>query len=248
MKRFGWIAGLLLMPAAAMAGGGHGMALDKADIDIADKASLQRGAQLFVDNCLSCHSAKYMRYNRIGQDLGWTDEEVKQRLIKGEAKVGDTMVSAMPAEYAKNAFNGAVPPDLSLVARSRGEDWLYTYLRSFYTDPARPMGVNNLLFKDVSMPNVFWREQGVVMPVTREVVHEGGAKEIVVEGLRLEQPGSMSPEEFDAMIRDLVGFMVYMGEPAQLKRLALGPWVLGFLALFFVIAYLLKKEYWRDVK
>ncbi|MFZ5467135.1 MAG: cytochrome c1 [Pseudomonadota bacterium] len=248
MKRFGWIAGLLLMPAAAMAAGGHGMTLDKAGIDISDTASLQRGAQLFVDNCLSCHSAKYMRYNRIGQDLGWTDEEVKQRLIKGEAKVGETMASGMPAEYAKNAFNGAVPPDLSLVARSRGADWLYTYLRSFYTDPARPMGVNNLLFKDVSMPNVFWREQGVVMPVTHEVAHEGGSKEIVVDSLRLEQPGSMSTEEFDAMIRDLVGFMVYMGEPAQLKRLALGPWVLGFLALFFVIAYLLKKEYWRDVK
>jgi ubiquinol-cytochrome c reductase cytochrome c1 subunit len=242
------MAGLLMLPVAAMAGGGHAMVLDKAGVDIRDTASLQRGAQLFVDNCLSCHSAKYMRYNRIGQDLGWTDEEVKRRLIKGEAKVGDTMLSSMPAEYAKNAFNGAVPPDLSLVARSRGADWLYTYLRSFYTDPARPMGVNNLLFKDVSMPNVFWREQGVVTPVTREVVHEGGAKEIVVEGLRLEQPGSMSTEAFDAMIRDLVGFMVYMGEPAQLKRLALGPWVLAFLALFFVIAYLLKKEYWRDVK
>jgi len=242
------MAGLLMLPVTAMAGGGHGMVLDKAGVDIRDTSSLQRGAQLFVDNCLSCHSARYMRYNRIGQDLGWSDEEVKRRLIKGEAKVGDTMLSSMPAEYAKNAFNGAVPPDLSLVARSRGADWLYTYLRSFYTDPSRPTGANNLLFKDVNMPNVFWREQGVVMPVTREVVHEGGAKEIVVEGLRLEQPGSMSPEEFDAMIRDLVGFMVYMAEPAQLKRLALGPWVLAFLALFFVIAYLLKKEYWRDVK
>ncbi|MEF3194129.1 MAG: cytochrome c1 [Halothiobacillaceae bacterium] len=248
MKRFGWIAGLLLMPAAAMAAGGHGMVLDKAGIDISDTASLQRGAQLFVDNCLGCHSAKYMRYNRIGQDLGWSEEEVRQRLIKGEAKVGDTMVSSMPAEYAKKAFNGAVPPDLTLVARSRGADWLYTYLRSFYTDPTRPTGANNLLFKDVNMPNVFWREQGVVMPVTHEVVHEGGAKEIVVEGLKRVQPGSMSAEEFDAMIRDLVSFMVYMGEPAQLKRMALGPWVLGFLVLFFVIAYLLKKEYWRDVK
>ncbi|MGC9008448.1 MAG: cytochrome c1 [Halothiobacillaceae bacterium] len=248
MKRVGWIAAALVFPAAVMAGGGHGMTLDRASIDISDTASLQRGAQLFVDHCLSCHSAKYMRYNRIGQDLGWTDEEVKQRLIKGETKVGETMVSAMPANYAKTAFNGAVPPDLSLTARSRGADWLYTYLRSFYVDPARPTGANNLLFKDVSMPNVFWREQGVVMPVTHEVVHEGGAKEVVVDGLKLEQPGTLKPEEFDAMIRDLVGFMVYMGEPAQLKRLALGPWVLGFLVLFFVIAYLLKKEYWRDVK
>jgi ubiquinol-cytochrome c reductase cytochrome c1 subunit len=247
MKRFGWIAGLLLMPAAAMAAGGHGVALDKAKVDLSDTASLQRGAQLFVDNCLSCHSAKFMRYNRIGQDLGWTDEEVKQRLIKGEAKVGDTMISSMPVDYAKSACNGAVPPDLSLTTRSRGTDWLYTYLRSFYTDPARSMGVNNLLFKDVSMPNVFWREQGVVMPVTHEVEFNG-ATDTLVTGIKLEQPGTMSVEEFDAMIRDLVGFMDYMGEPAQLKRQALGPWVLGFLALFFVIVYLLKKEYWRDVK
>ncbi len=241
------LAGLCLMPLAAMASGGHGMALDDARVDLGDRAALQRGAQLFVENCLSCHSAQYMRYNRIGQDLGWTDEEVRQRLIKGAAKVGETMSGGMPADYAKNAF-GVVPPDLSLTARARGEDWLYTYLRSFYADPARPMGANNRLFKDVGMPNIFWREQGVVVPVVHEVRHEGGATEQVVTGLKLEQPGSMTPEQFDGMIRDLVGYMVYMSEPAVLKRQAIGPWVLAFLALFFVIIYLLKKEYWRDIK
>lgn len=232
------LAGLCLMPLAALAAGGHGMALDDANVDLSDKASLQRGAQMFVDNCLSCHAAQYMRYNRIGQDLGWSDEEVKQRLIKGSAKVGETMASGMPADYAKNAF-GVVPPDLSLTGRSRGADWIYTYLRSFYADPARPMGVNNLLFKDVGMPNIFWREQGEM--TTADDGH-GGLKLVQTK------PGSMSAEDFNGMIRDLTGFMVYMAEPAVLKRHAVGPWVLAFLVLFFVIIYLLKKEYWRDIK
>ncbi|MEW6765985.1 MAG: cytochrome c1 [Pseudomonadota bacterium] len=238
MKRYVLIASLLLASSTAWAAGGHGMALDEARVDLSDKAALQRGAQLFVDNCLSCHSAQYMRYNRIGQDLGWTDEEVKQRLIKGDAKVGETMSSGMPTAYAKNAF-GVAPPDLSLTARSRGEDWIYTYLRSFYTDSARPLGVNNLLFQDVGMPNIFWREQGEMSKV--EDGH-GGFKLVQTK------PGSVSPEAFDGMIRDLTGFMVYMSEPAVLKRQALGPWVLGFLVIFFIITYLLKKEYWRDVK
>lgn len=238
MNRFALIASLLLASSTALAAGGHGMALDEARVDLSDKASLQRGAQLFVDNCLSCHSAQYMRYNRIGQDLGLTDDEVKQRLIKGDAKVGETMAAGMTVEHAKSAF-GAPPPDLSLTARSRGEDWIYTYLHSFYSDPERPTGVNNLLFKDVSMPNIFWREQGEMSKV--EDGH-GGFKLVQTK------PGSMSAEEYDGMIRDLTGFMVYMGEPAALKRQALGPWVLGFLAIFFVITFLLKKEYWRDVK
>lgn len=241
------LAGLLILPAVALAGGGGGMALDKANVDLSDTDALKRGALLFADNCLSCHSAQYMRYNRVGQDLGLTEDEVKHRLIKGDAKVGDTMASGMPADYATKAF-GVVPPDLSLTARSRGADWLYTYMRSFYVDPARPTGANNLLFKDVGMPNIFWREQGVVKPVVHEVEREGGAKEQVVTGIKLEQPGTMSAEQFDGMIRDLVGYMVYMGEPAVLKRQAIGPWVLAFLALFFVITYLLKKEYWRDIK
>ncbi|OYY74049.1 MAG: hypothetical protein B7Y40_06420 [Gammaproteobacteria bacterium 28-57-27] len=221
------------------AAGGHVAGLVKAEIDLGDTASLQRGAQIFVDRCLSCHSANLMRYNRIGQDLGLSDEEVKARLIRGaEVKIGSTMQSTMPAALAKTAF-GVVPPDLSLTARARGSDWLYSYLRAFYVDPARPLGVNNLVFKDVGMPNVFWREQGE--QVLSKDAHG-------VEALSLAKPGSMSPAEFDGMIGDLVGFMTYMAEPAVLQRKSLGFWVLGFLAALFVLLFLLKQEYWRDIK
>ncbi|MEW5839220.1 MAG: cytochrome c1 [Pseudomonadota bacterium] len=224
---------------AALASGGSVAGLVKAEIDLGDTASLQRGAQLFVDRCLSCHSAKFMRYNRIGQDLGMSEEEVKAKLIRGaDVKIGSTLQSAMPDALAKTAF-GVVPPDLSLTARSRGADWLYSYLRAFYVDPTRSLGVNNQVFPGVGMPNVFWREQGEQVLLKDEHGHAS---------LKLVKPGSMTPAEFDGMIGDLTAFMSYMAEPAVLQRKALGVWVLGFLALLFVILYLLKKEYWRDVK
>jgi len=231
------LLGVLLSP--AQASGGKVEGLVKAEINLGDTASLQRGAQLFVDRCLSCHSANLMRYNRIGQDLGMSDAEVKARLIRGaDVKIGSTMQSTMPAALANTAF-GVVPPDLSLTARSRGADWLYSYLRAFYVDPARPLGVNNLVFKDVGMPNVFWREQG------EQVLSKGAHGEAV---LSLAKPGSMSPAEFDGMMGDLVGFMTYMAEPAVLQRKSLGLWVLGFLAVLFVLLFLLKQDYWRDIK
>ncbi len=238
-----WLAGVALsfsLAGAVHAGGGHDVAgLVKAQMDLGDTFSLQRGAQLFVDRCLSCHSAKFMRYNRIGQDLGMTEEEVKAKLIRGaDVKIGSTLQSTMPESLAKTAF-GVVPPDLSLTARSRGSDWLYSYLRAFYVDPARPLGVNNLVFKDVGMPNVFWREQG-----QQVLVHgSSGKPELIID-----KPGSMSPAEFDGMIGDLTAFMTYMAEPAILQRKSMGVWVLGFLAIMIVLLYLLKKDYWRDVK
>ena len=223
----------------AQASGGHVAGLVKAEIDLGDTASLQRGAQIFVDRCLSCHSANLMRYNRIGLDLGMSEVEVKERLIRGaDVKIGSTMQSNMPAELAKTAF-GIVPPDLSLTARSRGSNWLYSYLRAFYVDPARPLGVNNLVFKDVGMPNVFWREQG------EQVLGKDAHGEA---SLSLAKPGSMSPAEFDGMMGDLVGFMTYMAEPAILQRKSMGLWVLGFLAVLFVLLFLLKADYWRDIK
>ena len=231
------LLGMSLSP--VQASGGKVEGLVKAEMDLGDTASLQRGAQVFVDRCLSCHSANLMRYNRIGQDLGLSDADVKARLIRGaDVKIGSTMQSTMPAALAKTAF-GVVPPDLSLTARSRGADWLYSYLRAFYVDPARPLGVNNLVFKDVGMPNVFWREQG------EQVLSKGAHGESV---LSLSKPGSMSPAEFDRMMGDLVGFMTYMAEPAVLQRKSLGAWVLGFLAVLFVLLFLLKQEYWRDIK
>jgi len=233
------LALLAVLATPAQASGGQLAGLVKAEIDLGDTASLQRGAQLFVDRCLSCHSANLMRYNRIGQDLGLSDAEVKARLIRGaNVKMGSTMQSTMPAALANTAF-GVVPPDLSLTARARGADWLYSYLRAFYVDPARPLGVNNLVFKDVGMPNVFWREQG------EQVLSKGAHGEAV---LSLAKPGSMSPADFDAMIGDLVGYMSYMAEPAVLQRKSLGLWVLGFLAVLFVLLLLLKQEYWRDIK
>ncbi len=239
---------MMLVPVAASAAGGGHADLDEVDIDMGDTASLQRGAEIFVDYCASCHGAQYMRYQRIGEDLGMSPEDVKARLVRGDAKIGETMTNAaMTDDYARDAF-GAVPPDLSLVARVRGADWLYTYLRSFYRDPDKALGVNNALFPDVSMPHVFWREQGIQEAVYKTEKGADGETHETLDHLELAEPGTLSPDEFDAMIRDLVNFMVYMGEPSQIQAHRLAPKVIGFLLIFLVIIFLLKREYWKDVK
>ena len=219
-------------------GGAH---LEDANIDLGDKPSLQRGARLFVNYCLSCHSAKYQRFNRMARDLGLTDEEVKQNLMFVTDKIGDTMTIAMPPEQAAVWF-GTAPPDLSVIARARGSDWIYSYLKGFYEDPSRPFGVNNAVFKDVGMPNVLWRLQGTQKAVFKE--HEG---QKVIEKIEPASPGTMSAEEFEQAARDLTAFLTYVGEPIQMERRAMGWKVLLFIAVFFVLAYLLKKEYWKDV-
>lgn len=234
-----------VLPGLSLAAG-SGFPLDKVQIDLSDKASLQRGAKLFVNYCLSCHSAQYMRYNRMGRDLGLTDEEVQQNLMFAAEKVGDTMKVAMTPADGK-AWFGATPPDLSVIARARGADWLYTYLRTFYVDEKRPLGVNNAVFPDVGMPHVLWELQGMQKAVYKTVKAADGSDKQVIAGFEQVAPGKMSKAEYDAAVRDLVNFMVYVGEPARLQREAMGWWVLGFLAVFFVVAYLLKKEYWRDV-
>lgn len=233
-----------LLPAVSLASGG-GVHLDKAHIDPTDRASQQRGAKLFVNYCQGCHSARYMRYSRMARDLGMTDQQVLDNLMLKDGKIHDTMTNAMNPADAKTWF-GKTPPDLSLIARSRGADWLYTYLRTFYQDASRPMGVNNLVFKDVGMPHVLAGLQGLQQPVFKTVEHEGKETR-VIDRLELVQPGSMSPAEYDAAVRDLVNFLDYVGEPIKLERQRLGIWVLLFLAVFFVIAYALKKEYWKDV-
>ena len=207
---------MALLPAVTMAAGG-GVHLDKAPVNLSDKASLQRGAQTFVNYCLSCHSATYMRYNRMGQDLGMTDEEVKANMIFTGAKVGETMDIAMSGEMGEKFF-GITPPDLSVITRARGADYVYTYLRTFYADETRPFGVNNKVLGNASMPHVLWAQQE-----------------------------SMSAAEYDQFVGDLTNFMVYLAEPAALKRASMGPWVLLFIAVFTFIAYLMKKEYWKDV-
>ena len=216
MKKSILIFLMALLPAVTMAAGG-GVHLDKAPIDLGDKASLQRGAKTFVNYCLSCHSANFMRYNRVGEDLGISDEEVAANLIFTGAKVGETMEIAMAPKRAEKWF-GITPPDLSVITRARGADYVYTYLRTFHADEKRPFGVNNKVLANASMPHVLWAQQE-----------------------------SMSAGEYDRYVGDLVNFMVYMAEPAALKRAALGPWVLLFIAVFSFIAYLMKKEYWKDV-
>ncbi len=250
MKKF-LTAFLLAFPAWVVAAGG-GVHLDKAPIDLNDKESLKRGAKTFVTYCLSCHGAEYMRYNRIGRDLGMTDAEVTEQLIftrdiKGEpTKVGALMKVAMNAEYGKQAF-GAKVPGLSVIARARGADYLYTYLRTFYLDDLRPTGVNNIAFPDVGMPHVLWELQGLQKAKFKTETDADGVQHRIFEGMEIVRPGNMSVEEYDAFVADLVNFLVYMGEPAQQERKSIGVWVLVFLVVFGVIAYLLKKEYWKDV-
>ncbi len=233
-----------LLAAAPMLGlaAGGGFPLRDAAIDLSDEASLQRGAKLFMNYCLSCHSAKYQRYNRMAQDLGMTDEEVEQNLMFTTDKIGATMEIAMTPEQGE-AFFGVAPPDLSVIARARGADYLFTYLTGFYKDEAKPWGVNNVVFPDVGMPHVLWEQQG--MQKTNYSTDAEGNQHF--EGFELVSEGSMSPQEFDGAMRDLTAFMVYIGEPIQMDRKRLGVWVLLFIAIFFVIAYFLKKEFWKDV-
>jgi len=217
-----------------------GIHLDKAPVNLADQESLQRGARTFVNYCLNCHSAASMRYSRL-QDLGLSEDQIKDNLLFAAEKPGETMKVGMTRTDAKVWF-GATPPDLSVIARSRGADWLYTYLRSFYRDDSRPTGWNNTVFDKVGMPHVMWGLQGELAPVMKkEGEHE------VVERLELAKPGSVTLAEYDAMVGDLVNYLVWMGEPAQLQRKQLGLIVLAFLAVFFVVAYYLKKEFWKDI-
>lgn len=218
--------------------------LDKAGIDPTDKASLRRGSETFMHYCFSCHSAKFERFNRMAQDLGIDDKTLADKYLRGGEKPGDTMQVAMNDVLAKKWF-GTKIPDLSLIARARGVDYLYTYLRSFYLDDTRPFGVNNVAFPGAAMPDVLWELQGWQKAVFK--MGADGKPTDQIEHLELVKPGKLSPEEFDATVRDLVNFLSYVGEPIQTKRRALGVWVLGFLAVFFVLTYLLKKEYWRDI-
>lgn len=224
-----------LLPALTFAAGGN-VHLDDFEPDLTNNESMQKGMQFFVENCMGCHSAKYQRYERAANDLGMDKAWVEENLVLGAGtKIGEQMNIAMSPEDAAKWF-GAPPPDLSLEARLRGPAWIYTYLRSFYVDESRPWGVNNKVFPDVGMPNVLAHLQGV-----QECTDEHCTE------LELVKAGSMSPEEFDQTIYDLTNFMTYMGEPSRLKSERIGTYALIFLAILFVFAYLMKKEFWKDV-
>jgi len=226
----------LFVPLAALAS--EALKLDRAPERATDHAALQNGARLFVNNCLNCHGASFVRYNRL-KDIGLTEQQIKDNLMFTADKIGEPMGISMSRKDAKEFF-GAWPPDLSLIARARasgsgsGADWLYTYLRGFYRDPSRPTGWNNIAFENVGMPHVLWELQGEqAMGADRK--------------LTLAKPGKLGPEEYDDAVGDLVAFMVWMAEPQAQFRKQLGVAVLAFLGVLFVVAYAMKRAFWKDI-
>lgn len=255
------IAALILavLPVFASASTALEYPLDKVDVDLTDKAALQDGARTFANYCMGCHGAQFQRYERVATDLGIPTDVMMENLVFTGAKIGDHMKTGMQPQDAKVWF-GAAPPDLTLVARVRGNDWLYTYLRTFYEDPTRPYGVNNKVFPNVGMPNVLVGLQGrqvigckqvqvvengkkVFDPLTGTPVTEEGCHELTV----VPKTGALSEAEFDEKIKNLVSFLAYSANPVKLESQRIGTYVLLFLAFFFVFAYLLKREYWKDV-
>ena len=231
MKKFILVL-LALLPGVALAAG-PSIPLDKAGNDLTDKESLKRGFETYINYCLGCHQLQYQRYNRTFADLGIDEKEGAAKYMYTGEKVGDHITNTMPAKDAAKWF-GSAPPDLTLEARLRSPDWIYTYLRSFYADPARPFGVNNTVFKDVGMPHVLQGLQGV------STLDENGN---LVEA----SGGSLTAEEYDTLVRDLTNFLEYVAEPNKLERKNLGYWVIGFLFILLIFSYLLKREYWKDV-
>lgn len=223
---------------------GTGVELMDSNASLSSKASLQRGARTFVNYCLSCHSASYMRYNRLIEDLELSREAIETNLMFTTEKIGDTMNVAMRPQDAEQWF-GVAPPDLSVIARSRGADWLYSFLMGFYEDDSRPTGVNNLYFAETAMPHVLAELQGLQRLAEHEAEDDGHGG----HGPRFELAitGKQTPDEYAQTVRDLVNFLVYMGEPAKLVRYRIGFWVIAFLLVLFAATYMLKREYWKDV-
>lgn len=226
------ILACLLLAAPGLVAASEGAALPEFKTDLTNRAALQRGARTFVNYCVSCHSAEFMRYARLAQDLGLRPEQVQANMVFNGGDVNQVMDVALGKKDGAKWF-GQAPPDLTLAARSRGADWLYGYLQSFHLDPARPFGVNNTVFPNTAMPHVLAQLQG-----TQEL-HDGHLKQVA--------EGTLEPAQYDALVRDLVNFMVYMGEPAKLVRYSLGIKVMLFLLVFSGLAYMVKREYWRDV-
>jgi len=254
MSRILIIAAILLFPTLGWsAGGGHTYPNDKIEIDWDDKVAMQRGARTFVNYCMGCHGAAYSRYNRVGADLGIPDDIVLDNLVfttdaQGDkTKVGALMTTTMTEQFGEETF-GIVPPDLSLIARSRGVDWLYNYLRGFYIDESRVgLGVNNGVFANVGMPHVLAELQGLQIPRYRTISDGHGGEQEIISSFEIIKPGTMSKSEYDTTIHDLVAFLDYVAEPYKQTRRNVGTGVIIFLFVFLILAYLLKKEYWKDI-
>jgi len=239
------IALITLVPSLVFAAGPE-VPLDEADVDLHDKASLQRGAQLYMNYCLGCHQMQYHRYKRTFEDLNIPLELGEENLQFTGDKVGDRITNNMSTESASNWF-GTAAPDLTNVARVRGADWIYTYLRSFYKDDSRPFGVNNAVFPNVGMPHVLEELQGVPEKTYEERMIDGEMKEIYV-GIQADGSGRLSASEYDQAALDLTSFLVYTGEPMLLEQRRIGWFVFGFLLIFTILAWFLKKEFWKDLK
>ena len=241
---FGFVVG-------AHAAGGETLAWDKAPANTNDLPALQNGAKLFVNYCLNCHSAAYMRFNRL-QEIGISEQQIKDNLLTVSDKAGDVMKAPMDPKQAKEWFGG-VPPDLTLIARSRsghggtGADYLYTYMRTFYRDAEKPTGWNNLVFPNVGMPHVLWELQGDREPVF-DKVGAAGHETKVFRGWKQVSPGTMTPLQYDEAVGDLVGYLQWMAEPAQNQRVRIGAWVLLFLGVLTVIVWRLNAAFWKNVK
>jgi ubiquinol-cytochrome c reductase cytochrome c1 subunit len=242
----------IVMPTLAVAAGG-GAALQHANNDVSDITSLQRGARNFVNYCMGCHTAKYIRFSKLQEDLKLTEDQVQDNLMFAAKKTDELMTIAMPAGDAEGWF-GQAPPDLTLVARSRGTDWVYSFLKSFYMDDRAATGVNNLVLPNASMPHVLWELQGLQSASFEETENDDGTmtphfgQPAYFESFTAVSEGMMSAEEYDEFVRDLVNFLDWAGTPEQLQRQALGVWVIAFLIVFLIFAYLLKVEIWKDIK
>ncbi len=259
IKRLLMLSNLWVMCVSVAIAAGSGVKLDKVHIDRYDKASLQRGMHTFMNYCSGCHSLKYLRFNQVAKDIGITDKngEVDSDILVpsfvwggDKATIYDQLKVAMRPQMAKVMF-GKAPPDLSLEVRAQGIDWIYSFLHGFYQDESKLWGVNNSVFPDTAMPNVLLNLQGIQQPIfqTKHIKVAGGdIEEKVLTGLKLVEPGIMSTAQFDATVRDLVNFLAYAAEPHRLEQRRLGFWVLAFLIVFTMLAYLLKKEYWKSIK
>jgi ubiquinol-cytochrome c reductase cytochrome c1 subunit len=256
MKSFKNIAlGLLMalgVSVGAQASGGDTIAWDKAPVKTNDLASLQNGAKLFVNYCLNCHSAAFMRFNRL-KDIGLSEQQIKDNLLFTTDRVGETMKAAIDPKQAKEWF-GANPPDLTVIARAKaghggtGADYLYTYLRTYYRDDTKATGWNNLVFPSVGMPHVMWELQGERKPIFEEREEHGHTTQVFTGKWQQVKPGTMTAQQYDHAVGDLVNYLQWMGEPAQNTRVRVGVWVLLFLLGFTLIAWRLNAAYWKDVK
>ena len=271
MKKLLIALALTLAPLTGMAAGGPAVELEQANIDLNNHAAIQRGAKYVTNYCMGCHSTQYVRYKQM-LEVGLSEDDIKNNLMFTDAKIGDLMTIAMPTKDAASWF-GAAAPDLTLTARIKpgGGDWIYSYLKGFYTDPSRPLGVNNTVFPNVGMPHVLWELQGIQDPVYRYEVHEAGhvlasfdteaaadaylteheggdfRLQRVVDRLELVQPGKLTPAEYEQVARDIAAYLTYISEPVKLERQRMGLWVMIFLVIFTILAYLMKKEWWKDV-